>query len=274
MLCCAACSWIDQWRNNQQEAVAQVAGQVLYRNDILAILPDDLTSDDSAQFVQNYIRSWIDDQLLYSTAQQNIGKSQEIENLTNAYRKQLIINAYEQQLVAENLPEINEDSLHALYDTYKEHFPLESAIVKGVFIKTNARDAELKQLKAWLSATGDEKWENISAYCSKHALFYDIFTENWYSIDKIYQMAADSAVCAHIQLSSELQQIKSANATYLVLFTELQHEGGPQPYDFIYPELQKILTNRQKIQYLKKFRQDLYEQAEKKHSIVWYYEKS
>ena len=69
----------------------ELQGDVLYLDEIKRAMPDGLTSsEDSAVFIENYKRKWASDKLLYSQALNNVGNTDEINTLTEAYRKELI----------------------------------------------------------------------------------------------------------------------------------------------------------------------------------------
>ena len=98
---------------------------------------------------------------MYKKALRNIGNKKSIDQQAELYRKELIINQYQQQLIAEKLSDIPEDSLLAYYEKNKELFPLEAPVIKGIFIQLPTTSSDQADLKKWLSNTTDENLENI-----------------------------------------------------------------------------------------------------------------
>ena len=87
-----------------REPVMELQGDVLYLDEIKRAMPDGLTSsEDSAVFIENYKRKWASDKLLYSQALNNVGNTDEINTLTEAYRKELIISEYLRKITDQNL---------------------------------------------------------------------------------------------------------------------------------------------------------------------------
>ena len=58
------------------EPLARVGNNYLYKEDINSLLGDTMTQEDSASFVTNYINNWAIKQLLFSKAQINLTEEQ------------------------------------------------------------------------------------------------------------------------------------------------------------------------------------------------------
>ena len=65
--------------NNAEDrkAIAKVNNKILYEEDIKAILPEQLTKDDSLMFVNSYINKWARQQLLLQKAKINLNEEEE-----------------------------------------------------------------------------------------------------------------------------------------------------------------------------------------------------
>ena len=50
----------------------EVAGEYLYKEDLQAALPFNISKDDSVLFAAHYIRNWVEDVLLFDKAEGNI----------------------------------------------------------------------------------------------------------------------------------------------------------------------------------------------------------
>ena len=58
--------------------ITNVGNEILYRSDLIKILPDEISSNDSAIFVQNYINEWRFERLFYNEAIKNLEDTTEI----------------------------------------------------------------------------------------------------------------------------------------------------------------------------------------------------
>ena len=65
MLLVAGCSFIEKrGRSLQDRRVARIGHEVLYESDIVRMMPDGVSSADSAAMVSRYINTWALDRLL------------------------------------------------------------------------------------------------------------------------------------------------------------------------------------------------------------------
>lgn len=116
--------------------LVEVEGDVLFKEDLLMLLPKNLSKEDSLLFVERYIREWAEGILLYNKAKGNIPDNEKIDRLVENYRKALIIHTYQQELIEQKLSkEITEEDMRDYYQKNKELFVVDRPLVKGLFIK-------------------------------------------------------------------------------------------------------------------------------------------
>ena len=78
---------------NDKNPVAKVYNNVLFEEDITAVLPEQLTKEDSILFVNSFINKWAREQLLLQKAKINLNKEEEsIDKLVQQYKHDLLIN--------------------------------------------------------------------------------------------------------------------------------------------------------------------------------------
>src|SRR5574344_418345 len=248
--------------------IMEVNGNVLSYDDIVKVMPEDLSGQDSAIFVENYKKRWATNILMYDKALRNVGSTDEINELAEIYRRELIINEYEQQLIDQEMPELNEDSIMAFYEKQKEHFPLEEAIVKGIFIKILTSTPNQSKLSRWLSNINDENLDNIMRFCTKTAIYYDFFNDNWVYYSKISSLLPEKMDANDPALSRGTVVLQSDEYSYYLKIIGICQAGEPKPYEFIRPELMNIMANKQKIDFIHNFQEDLYQKALKNNTII------
>lgn len=256
--------------SQEPEAVMQVGDQVLYLDHVEAVIPDGLTGQDSIDFVQSFMRQWGTTQLMYSKAIQNVNTVSEIEEMAETYRRELIVNAYQQQLVAQKIAPIPEDSLRNFYQREKKSFPLEGTIVKGIFIKMPTKTPQQAKLSQWLRSMSDEDMEKISTYCDKHALSQEIFLDNWTPYSKIAALLPNFISPDDPRLGQGTIVEQSEDFSYYLRITEMVKDGQPRPYELARGDIEYTLTNLQKQDYIKNFQEELYNQAVEEGEIKFF----
>ena len=111
--------------------LVEVAGEYLYKEDLQAALPFNISKDDSVLFAEHYIRNWVEDVLLFDKAEGNIPDNAKIAKLVENYRRALIMHTYQEELVNQKLAnEISDEEISAYYEKNKELFHTEHPFVK------------------------------------------------------------------------------------------------------------------------------------------------
>lgn len=268
---CALVSCQQIQRDLTRNAVLEMNGNFLYLDEIEQVIPTNLSIADSAEHAERYKKQWIIGNLMYEKAKVNIGNSKDIEKLTELYKRELIINKYQQQLILEKLQQIPEDSLISLYEKKKEHFLLKSPLIKGIFIQVHSSAQGQDSLSRLMSDINDENLEAIMRYCTGHALKYDFFIDNWTQYSKIIDNLPNKIDSTDPILSRGTIVQQSEEYSYYLKVTGLCKAGDPSPYELIKSELYNILLNREKIQFITDFRQELYNEAIE-NGMVHFYE--
>jgi hypothetical protein len=251
--------------------VLEMNGNFLYLDEIERVIPTGLSVANSAKYAESYKKQWIMGNLMYQKAKENIGKSKEIEELTEIYKRELIINKYQQQLILEKLKQIPEDSLLSLYQQRKESFLLKSPLIKGIFIQVHAAAQGQDSLSIMLSDINDNNLESIMRYCTGNAIKYDFFIDNWTPYQEIANKLPQLIESTDPILSRGTIVQQSEEYSYYLKIIGLCKVGDPSPYELIKSELHNILLNKEKIQFITDFRQELYDEAIKQ-GLVHFYE--
>ena len=118
-----------------KKSIARVEDQYLSIDELENRLPKNLDSSEKELIKNQIIESWIIDNLL-AFESQKIKEPKEIEELVEAYRKQLYSSFYENQYLKANLDTLVEQKeIDTFYSKNKELFPLEESVIKVLAIK-------------------------------------------------------------------------------------------------------------------------------------------
>ncbi|MFR3548938.1 MAG: hypothetical protein ACLTTW_00825 [Coprobacter sp.] len=162
--------------NEKGTILVRIGDKVLTRGDLEREIPDRLKSKDSALFADNFIKRWVDDQLLYEVASRNIPDKENIDRMVEHYRQELVIFEYQKHLLNEKLDkEISEEDMSVYYEKNRDKFKLHSAIIKGLFLKVPENSPQIARLKKWYKSVTPEAVENIEKYGLHNAVIYEYF---------------------------------------------------------------------------------------------------
>ena len=281
-LCCLLCMLCSlsackkQVEHGDKTPLVQVDNMFLYQEDVRQAIPYGLTGNDSAAFAQEFVRKWIEEQVLYEKAEHNVRGDERIERQVAAYRRTLVMNNYERRLLQQKVSEeIPEEELQRYYEDNKQLFVLEESVVKGVFLKVPLSSPGLKDLKKWYKENTDEALEQTEKYAFRHAVIYEHFYEHWMPISELEaKVVVDLA-----ELSKDFDKQREIEATdeeycYLLHIEEYVGEGEVKPYDLARHDIVDLLANYRKVELMNKVKQDLYNDSVEEGRIKYYYDET
>lgn len=183
----AAMTGCGQEHNHKGKTpLVEVSGEFLYKEDLQAALPLNISKDDSVLFAEHYIRNWIEDALLFDKAEGNIPDNDKISKLVENYRRALIMHTYQEELVNQKLAnDISEEEINAYYEKNKELFRLDNPLVKGLFIKVPLSSPDLGNVRVWYRKNNQDVIEKLEKYSLRNAVSYDYFYDRWISVPDV-----------------------------------------------------------------------------------------
>jgi hypothetical protein len=126
----------SQSKERDNFPIVKVGNEVLTKEVLDENIPAGLSSNDSIIQAEHYIRTWINEVLMYDMAKKNTSDIGRINQLVENYRKSLIIYQYQEQLINEKLvKKISEQDLYDYYRDNKEKFKVDKYLAQGVISK-------------------------------------------------------------------------------------------------------------------------------------------
>lgn len=243
--------------------LVEVDGEYLYREDVQAMIPLRASPADSIAFAERCIRNWVEEQLLYQKAEQNIRSDQHIEQMVKEYRHSLIMQEYQQSLIDQKLSsEVTDEQMLAFYTNNPSLFVLKEPAIRGLFIKVPKNSSSIDELKTWYKKSDAATIEKIEKYCFHNAVIYEYFYDHWVPLsDFDGKLKADL-----IDLDNHLTDDKNFEAEdeefcYLLHVEDFVLDGKLKPYDLARSEIANMLINQRKVDYMKQVRNDLYDRS-------------
>lgn len=249
--------------DRQKTPLVSVKGEVLYKADVDKIMPENLSTEDSIQFVQQYMDMWINDKLLYDKAEQNVLNKDEIDGLVKDYRRSLVINSYKNQLLKERFYSNASDAeLQSYYGANKERFALKEDIIKGLYLKIPVDSKELANFQKWYKQGNEAAIENIEKNTLQNAVAYEYFYDRWLSFNEVIENMplTISNTQQYLQANRNIE-VSDSSFVYLLNIKEYKLTGSEAPYEYIKSHLQEVYTEQRRADYLKQAQKDLYDKA-------------
>lgn len=253
--------------------LVKVNERALTKDEVLAVLPKNISSADSLLWAESYIKQWIKDGLVYDVALQNLDDDNraEIDRLVDSYRRSLVRYRYQEQLIQERLSaNITEEEKQKFYEENQDQFILDHSLVKGLFLKIPIDAPNLSEVKKWYRSTSESAIEKIEKYSVQNAMVYDYFYDKWVSFDEVF-------VNIPIKVTNETEFLRThsfvetadSSYCYLLNIEEYIAKGKIAPFEYASKQISDMLVNQRKVQFLKNFEEELYNDAIRAGNVVF-----
>jgi len=265
-----ACNQAEQ--DKEREALLEVEGKFLYRDQVEAIIPPNVSTADSTQIADGYIRKWVTDVLLYENAKRNIDNKAAIESLLEEYRKALTVHQYQQKLIQQRLPkEVSEDEVRKFYEQYSDQFVLKEQFMKGLLLVVPVGAPDLSDVRSWVRSGNPKAIENIEKYSMKNALSYTYFYDRWMSYSELQKKMP---VQPHELQGQRFVESSDSTRHYMLNIQELRNTGDAEPFETARPRIAEIILNKLKSEFVAGFEDELYNDAVNNGTITFFNEQN
>lgn len=266
-----SCDYFDfRSKEEEEEIVALVNTQKLFRDDIKSILPENYTKNDSTLLVRSFINNWALKQLLLSKAEKNssLETSNEINKLVNDYRESLLINNYKEMLINQQLDTtIYSTEIDEFYEINKENFKLNEDLIKIKYLHFDHKVVNKNELIRLFRSERIDDLESLQ----KQQLSFKQFQFNvdiWTSVDKVSTILPFSR---DILLNkTKYLEKQDSIGLYLISINDVLVRNETAPLNYIKPQIKQMILHRRKIELIKDIEKILLQDATKNNNFKTY----
>jgi len=246
------------------EPVAKVADKVLTVEELSKNVPDYLDATDSALWADDYIKKWVQRELLLLKAEENLkGNEKDVSQELEEYRNSLIVFRYKNELIRQKMDTIVKDTdIQKYYNEHRESFILNRNIVKAIYIKVPRQVSSPEDLKQLCSSNDPGKQAKLNEYCMSYAKAYDRFNDQWVAADQVMKYTpAAIPDQQHFWEKNRFIESTDMDFYYLVCIRDYRLAGQSSPIEFVQGDIQNIILSKQKLDFLKQIEKDVYKEG-------------
>lgn len=251
--------------NEAGGVLARVGENYLYAEDVAPLLGNNISSQDSATIVSNFINNWAAKQLLLEKAKINLPEEKlaEFDALVNDYQADLYTRAYKDALVWNGSDStVSRVQLREFYEREKENFKLKEKVVKLRFIELPKQFLNKKEVTSGLKSfkKKDRAYLDSIAVQFKKMNFNDsIWIKASRVINEIPPLNHENQ--GKYLKNSQFFELEDAKGVYLTKIIEVRNVNDIAPLSFIEPTLRQVLLNRRKLEYARKLETEIIDEA-------------
>ncbi|MFC7444350.1 hypothetical protein C7H62_1997 [Mesoflavibacter sp. HG96] len=256
----------DYFKTAQTEnAIARVNDVYLYQADLKKALPENLSTEDSTIFANNFINQWATQQLLVQGAEVNLSdkKLEKFDRLVTQYKNDLYSKAYLEALVTKNLDTaVSVESASTYYDSNKEAFKLNEDLIKFRYINIEPNRLDLESIKQKFKRfnTQDKKeLDSIAIQFKSYSLNDSVWIRLDQAITKIPAVTLENK--DELLKKSNFIQLKDSLGLYLMQINDVLLRNSTAPLEYVKPTINQIVINKRKLELIKQLEKDIKKDA-------------
>lgn len=267
-----ACDYFE--KEEEREVIARVNNSYLYKEDVEALVDENVSAEDSALIVSNFITRWATQQLLIDKAKYNLSitQQQEFDELVNNYRNELYTKAYADALVSKQLDtSLSPSEINSYYEEHLESFKLNEDLVKLRFITLDKNALDLAEIKkSFMRFNEQDKIE-----LDRKALQFKSYTFNdsvWVGTKSVYSKIGplNDANKSQLLKKSNFLQLEDSLEVYLVFVNDVLLRNEQAPLEYATSTIKQILLNKRKADLVKELEKDITRDAIENKQFEYY----
>lgn len=256
-----ACS--ENKKSNSNAVLAKVNDSYLYEEDIKNLIPAGTSKKDSIIIVKDFMDRWAYQKLLFKTAEKNLSteKSDELNELIEQYKKDIYTNSYLEQLVYKTLDTIiTKEELLKYYESNKEKFRTNDALVKLKYVQINKNNPKINNLTNLFLSNKKEIKNNAIEFKS-----YALNDSIWIDMAQVYDKLPFVNPTNKEKYLIAGKAVKHSDSldVFLIKTSNFIAQNQVAPFQYIEPTLRKVILNNRRKELINKFQNEIIQEAKK-----------
>jgi len=255
------------------EPVAKVGNKVLTMKELSGYIPNYLDATDSSLWADDYIKKWVQRELLLQKAEDNLKAGmKDVSRELEEYRNSLIVYRYKNELMKQKMDTIVKDiDIQKYFNEHRESFILNRNIVKAIYIKVPLEVSSPENLKDLCASDAKDKVARLNEYCVSYAKAYDRFNDQWVAADMVLKNTPVVITDQDNFLQrNRFSESSDMNYYYIVCIRDYRLSGQVSPIEYVQNDIRNLILSKQKIEFLKQIEKDIYKEGLDKNKVKIY----
>jgi len=248
----------------KDEPVAKVGERILTMKELSGYIPNYLDATDSALWADDYVKKWVQRELLLLKAEDNLKTEQkDVSKELEEYRNSLLVYRYKNELVKGEMDTtVTESNIQKYFNEHRESFILNRNIVKAIYIKIPVQVSNPDNIKDLCLSDNKEKQAKLDEYCMSYAKAYDRFNDEWVAADMVLKNTP-AEIKDQNQFLERNRFVESSdmNYYYIVCIRDYRLSGQVSPIEYVKNDIKNLILSKQKIEFLKQIEKDIYKEG-------------
>ena len=268
----SSCRAISNFLRND-EVVAEVGKDRLYRRDLDAVVPKGIAAEDSVRLAHQYINLWASDRVFVSIAEEQLSKAEkDVTKELEDYRTSLLKYRYEQLYVNERLDTaVSDDKVEEYYSSHMESFKLDRPLVKARFLRIHADSPMLETIRKKMNSSDANDLIEADSLAFSSAIMFTTWKDEW---QDVIVLAREMGIPYDTLLGSAkngwLRQDDTTGVANIAYVSAMMASGEYAPVEYISERIKDIIVSARKQALISSLEQDLLNDARENGKFVIY----
>lgn len=259
----------------ERKVLARVHDDYLYEEDVVDLIPEGASSEDSALFMSNYVNRWAQEELFMHQAKINLSekRQRDFEKLIDLYRNELYTEAYKDIVISGMIDTTFQDTvIHNYFEANKINFKLNQDLIKLRYIGLDKGYADIKDLKNKIIRFDHNDKIDIDEESLKFKS-YSLNDSVWVKPKEIYKKITplDASMSDEFLKKENFLQLEDSLGVYLVYIKDVLKRNDQAPLEYVKPTIKQILLNRRKLELSKELEKEIIKDAIKQKKFEIYH---
>jgi len=240
--------------------IARVNDSYLYNDDIIDLISENTTKEDSTLIVNNFINRWATKQLLIDQSMINLSQEKQdfFNEMVNQYKTDLYTEAYKSSIILKQLDTvILKKEYEDYYNLNKRNFKLNDELLKVRYIQVDKNFLDLKALEKKIKrydSIDKKDLTNLSIKFKSFNLNDSIWIKSNVLIGRLPVLKEENL---KVLKKPNYTQLQDSLGVYLIKIEATLKTNDIAPLSYVKPTIEQIILNKRKQDLLKKIQKDI-----------------
>lgn len=249
---------------HDDQPVAKLGKEKLYRSEVESRIPDMMSPEDSAGLAESYIRLWAMDRLYADVAEKELSKSElDVSEELESYRRSLVRYRYEQRYLNDRLDTLISDrQISDYYESHEADFVLSAPVMKVRFVDMMKDSPDRDEILALMSSDRQEDLRRADSLARTSALRYFDNSGSWMSASDLARYFGVSTEEMLGAMDEDMIIIEpEGRGDMLAAYVCDMVDSGAAPLEYCASAIRDIILSNRKHELLAALERDLLDEA-------------
>lgn len=258
-----ACTLVSNMVHDD-EVVARVGKDKLYKSDLEKVIPDMISPEDSTSLAARYINSWAMDRLYSAVAGRELSKAEiDVSEELEEYRISLVKYRYEQRYIADRLDTlVTDEQIADYYGDHQADFVLTRPVLKVRFIDIMRDSKYVSETLRLIRKDDYQSLQQLDTIAKTAALKYFDASDSWMDAAELAsEFGLDWKDLMSMQRDDMIKYEPKDRGDVMVAYIYDVVNSGAAPVEYVTPSIRDIIISDRKHELVKGLEQDLLDRA-------------